>query len=790
MSAAATDTGSPRPRVKLPPMGEVGMYDGTEPAQRWLKRLEVLFAGANDGESVDASTFIKIIDVSLTRSAAAFADSSAHLREIMKRAGEGNAVDADLDVVKRLFQDKYPLTFLPEERDQPINPELRQGETEVLEAYYSRCQSLVVRSGGRDKPLDPLDKLSQAEGYILRDFIFKFVNGLYDKDLMQEAISHSALAVDSLRQAMDIVTRAAGILSAKATSAKLSARDTRTALMEELITSHLGCSADEALSRTYQLPPGFMETFGRNGQPTPASVNTLLTQLQPSITQFRNSARSYQATTPQQLEVVPVHQNHRVVPVYQNQVAPPAYQNHQVAPAQPIQHVAPVNQDQQVAAPYRDPYRPRQPRPYQQRENPAWRQPDDTVVTQITHARPSLRPARESTNPYINGTIPLPRGVVCYRCGIDGHIAAECTEQNNLLRKWEVAWLRSMSVPPVRDDGTWVPGRVNARLAHIYLERDATNDDEPEDATDTGVVARYVAVEPRSEPLDSECQQLVRYGELIRARPTKACTEEVDARRASMQPRVEEVTDEEDGAAPLQPLLTSLRRAEQSTLETVAQGALWVMTLLSEAEPHPKKRKGMPIDELSSEETEQIGPAPLVREETIRKNARVLSQIWGRRGLGPIDWQELAGRISVPMSLLDLWQISPELSRQFRKLSSRVTAPRKRSGKKVSFAFEEKSVGLASGVKRKARVKKNHNTELLRKHGPGTKLFGISVSEVSNRILQAVLNKTVEHPLDWDLQLPKVVSVLNSRFIKSVGYSPIEVLYGLTRRLPTGFNLS
>ncbi|KAG6314833.1 hypothetical protein E4U22_008420 [Claviceps purpurea] len=106
-----------------------------------------------------------------------------------------------------------------------------------------------------------------------------------------------------------------------------------------------------------------------------------------------------------------------------------------------------------------------------------------------------------------------------------------------------------------------------------------------------------------------------------------------------MQPRVEEVTDEEDDEFPLQPVLTSLRRAEQSTLESVAQGALWVMTLLSEAEPHPKKRKGIPIDEPLSEKEEQRGPAPL---------------IWGRQGLGPIDWKELAGRISVPMSLLDL----------------------------------------------------------------------------------------------------------------------------------------
>ncbi|KAG6070123.1 hypothetical protein E4U33_004379 [Claviceps sp. LM78 group G4] len=280
-SDASTDTAIPKPRAKLSPMGEVGMYDGTEPAQRWLMRLEVLFAGANDEEAVDP--------------------------------------------IMRLLQDKCPLTFLPEERDKPTNPKLPQGETEVLESYYSRCQSLVVRSGGRDKPLDPLDTLSQAEGYILRDFIFKFVHGLYDKNLMQEAISHSALAVDGLRQAMDVVRRAAGTLSAKVTSAKLSVRDTRTALMEKLITSHLGCSADEALSRAYQFPPGFMETFGGNGQPAPASVNSLLTQLQPSIAQFQNSTRGYQTTTPQQLQVVPVQQNCRVVPVYQNQIAPPAY---------------------------------------------------------------------------------------------------------------------------------------------------------------------------------------------------------------------------------------------------------------------------------------------------------------------------------------------------------------------------------------------------------------------------------------------------------------------------------
>ncbi|KAG6200628.1 hypothetical protein E4U10_002042, partial [Claviceps purpurea] len=280
-----------------------------------------------------------------------------------------------------------------------------------------------------------------------------------------------------------------------------------------------------------------------------------------------SSARNWENAASQQLHVVPVHQNHRVVPVYQNRVAPPVhqnqqaplvYQNQQVAPGCQNQQVAPVNQDQQVAAAYQEPYRPRQPQP-QRGANPMTQLSPRSHMRDRPYVQPESQRINTSTGPLhcheasfaidvvfqvilLQSVLPLPSG---------------------LLRSWEVAWLKSMSIPPTRDDGTWVPGRVNAWLAQIYLGRDIRDDYEPEDAVDTGVVARYLAVEPQSEPLDSECQQLVRYGELIRARPMKTCTEEVDARRASMQPRVEEVTDEEDEEFPLQPVLTSLRRAKK-----------------------------------------------------------------------------------------------------------------------------------------------------------------------------------------------------------------------------------
>ncbi|KAG6214128.1 hypothetical protein E4U50_000621 [Claviceps purpurea] len=52
-------------------------------------------------------------------------------------------------------------------------------------------------------------------------------------------------------------------------------------------------------------------------------------------------------------------------------------------------------------------------------------------------------------------------------------------------------------------------------------------------------------------------------------------------------------------------------------LSAVAQGALWVMALISEAVPPSKKRKGMPIGEVLNDEDEALLPqaVPLVNRE-------------------------------------------------------------------------------------------------------------------------------------------------------------------------------
>ncbi|KAG6297109.1 hypothetical protein E4U46_000405, partial [Claviceps purpurea] len=77
--------------------------------------------------------------------------------------------------------------------------------------------------------------LSPSERYILSDFIQRFIQGLADKSLLQEAINQNVLAADSLRSAFERIRQAGSIQNAKTQFARTVARDTKISLMEEYI---------------------------------------------------------------------------------------------------------------------------------------------------------------------------------------------------------------------------------------------------------------------------------------------------------------------------------------------------------------------------------------------------------------------------------------------------------------------------------------------------------------------------------------------------------------------------
>lgn len=74
---------------------------------------------------------------------------------------------------------------------------------------------------------------------------------------------------------------------------------------------------------------------------------------------------------------------------------------------------------------------------------------------------------------------------------------------------------------------------------------------------------------------------------------------------------------------------------------------------------------------------------------------RALREIISREGIGPINYRQLAEKIQVPINLLDLFQISPDLSKAFRKLSTQANV-KKSKGKTAAAAA--KSVESTSSV--------------------------------------------------------------------------------------------
>ncbi|KAG6115533.1 hypothetical protein E4U13_002667 [Claviceps humidiphila] len=89
---------------------------------------------------------------------------------------------------------------------------------------------------------------------------------------------------------------------------------------------------------------------------------------------------------------------------------------------------------------------------------------------------------------------------------------------------------------------------------------------------------------------------------------------------------VKDVTDED---LPLRPI-QSLEGLDEDTPESVAQDALWTMTLISEASPPLDKRESMSVTDMIDEDELPLPlSVPLVREKTVKGNARAFSEIWG-----------------------------------------------------------------------------------------------------------------------------------------------------------------
>ncbi|KAG6141145.1 hypothetical protein E4U38_006960 [Claviceps purpurea] len=579
----------------------IDVFNGTEDAGRWLKRLRRSYRILNDNQDVNPSDLVQAIDCALKGEALAFLNSSPHLQDIIDRADRYVASSEDLVALQNALTDRFTVHLVGEKIPVGTNVEIRQHDDEPLDAYHSRVLRVLRRAGGRDKPLAPeVTPLTQLEAHTLECFIHRFVRGLRDKSLMQEAIRRDVLSVDSLKSAAELVKRALVSQESKAEFARYAAQDAKYGLMEEYIRRQSGVSANEELSRAYGLYPGLVDVWGGSDD-APVAVHSLMAQLQPSMAHLGISGAWNGATETR----TPYH--------------PPIPRQGQFDWPQQANafHIS--------AASFQSAYVP-------------------ATAPAIT---PAIAPATASA--------PAPAPVPVFARYARVEVSELCFADEH----------EEAQIAPVEHVGDWNPtveavdvsyAAVNPAVVEVSELCFADEHEEAQIAPVEHVGNCYPTVEVvevfhatiELSPHPAQC------GFHEDADCAQCCATFVDV--VEDVAAIEDVTVEDFTAEylPLRPI-QGLKGVDEDASESVARDAPGTMTLISETAPPLGKRESMSVTDVFDEDEIPLSQSVmLVREKTVKRNARALSKMWECEDMRPINWKALTNRLSV--QFMGSWQ--------------------------------------------------------------------------------------------------------------------------------------
>ena len=160
-------------------------YDGSEPAARWLKRLEFNLRGLDrDRDDISPKQYLSSVDLLLISEAADWAESSPEISAILT----GSPTKESLQRFLGLFKERFPSKAVEVYVSFPEALEaLRQNVDESLSSYYQRVVQIISRYGVRDRLPGSLP-LSTLESSALDIVYGAFLKGLVDRELRCEAI--------------------------------------------------------------------------------------------------------------------------------------------------------------------------------------------------------------------------------------------------------------------------------------------------------------------------------------------------------------------------------------------------------------------------------------------------------------------------------------------------------------------------------------------------------------------------------------------------------------------------
>ncbi|RKF59570.1 hypothetical protein OnM2_059080 [Erysiphe neolycopersici] len=291
----------------------------------------------------------------------------------------------------------------------------------------------------------------------------------------------------------------------------------------------------------------------------------------------------------------------------------------------------------------------------------------------IAEQNPENNPPRNlSRNQFVNLSTNYSKemGVLCIRCGNVGHKKPECVGPQ--LEWWEQTYLRELIWPKVNANyARWSDNKVGLKYRDIEdsnwrqnYQKNSKSDENSNNSSNNDEVQRMSFEEFTGE-------EYIKTGDHASKSMSVILGFENKNTKESEQEPGKKVRFKEEGMEKVVTLDSFLNHGD------------------------PRKR-GRP---LNIEEPLKKEHEPKIRKKEIKRCY----------GMGPINYKKIAQEIKVEVSLMDLFQISPDLSKAFRNLSSRVNEKKVKerirnelptargAGKSSSIADSEVLLGKAAG---------------------------------------------------------------------------------------------
>ncbi|KAG6112152.1 hypothetical protein E4U13_004395 [Claviceps humidiphila] len=674
----------------------VPSFNGTGDIGGWFKTLIRDYRYANGNKDPSPSCMIQALDNAIVGDAGTFVGNNPLLAQIVEQADAFTATAEDLALFRCTLQDYYGVkSEVAAVHGGPI-PHVVQGDRESLDAYHGRVLSIFRARGGRDKPISAdQPPLTTLEVSSIRDWVYLFVRGLQNKSLAHEAIDHGVLLSDSFRSAFQIVKESGSRLDVKANMARHMAQQTRNGLIDGWFRQQFGHSANEELSRAYGLPSSLFDAYGGSCDPAVPAQPFMSAQGISGGWNYHQPSQFHSPPVPQQgYAYWPQQAN-----VFQFAPAPaPAF-----SPA-PVYAPAPVPAPVAAPAPVPAPVYIPSPAPVAAPVSVYSPAPDPVRARYTTVDVSGLCPPMEYEETEFIAPEPVEDEYPTFEAVDVSHAAVETGvnplpfqhhEQEDATVE-DVIVIEDAAVQDASVDEDIVENVTAAGEVADVKDVTAVGDITPiEDA----VVVEDIAVVEDAAVEEDIIEDVTAVGDVIPVEDAVVveditAVEDVTVEDASVEEDIVEnvvtVGDVTDEDLPL-PLIQSLEGVDEDTPESVAQYALWTMTLISEASPPLDKRESMSVTDMIYEDEIPLPlSVPLVREKTVKGIARAFSEIWGCEGIGPVVLKGLVAFLMQP------WMINRELPTQVRKLS-RIIIPKKRlRKKKVSYSLRPQPVLLST----------------------------------------------------------------------------------------------